>query len=776
MSATVPIDSAPLRRPRSRFAKSGALRFVEAQRRGTIAIPPFLQIAADDWRAAPEAFLCQCRQHFPGVPLAVRSDAWAERSTERAHAGEFRTLLDVATADLPRAIDRVVSSLPGHPADGVIVQAMVQGIVHAGVAATHRIDDGAPYYTLELAPLDSAAVTAGRAVVRQVALSRAAVPRLATNPALGPDERAAFALLREIELLYGSIPLEIELALALDHAGVLGVHLLQVRALSTRRSWPAASGRSPRRLLPLDFLVRPDPVSGIVGQRTVLSLMSDWNPAELIGAHPRPLARSIFEHVIARGAWLQARADLGYRALPVDQMDLLRIVHGRPYVDVRRSANSLLPDGLAVGMCATIVDASVERLRARPMLHDKVEFAVLRTVRDFEAASAARRNWSELDAVTWIAWDRALLQLSRRLMDLGPDASLPASLAALARLDATFDAARPWRNLLDLGRRAARAFAALARMAFAAEMQLRSAVARGALTSERAGALRATARRASTSMCDDAAFDLAGHGHLRAGMFDITCPPSRAILPPAIATGDSRPFALDAAERAHLAGLLSESEFSLSPEEWLRFVQASAWAREHGKYAMGRFVSAALDRIGALLAAVGLDLECASWLTVDDIASGELLPSRARPAFWSGLAREAAERHRDDGLLMTSSVLCDDADRDVARTDGVLPNFVGNRAVDGPIVRVSAHEPANAHALRGAVAAISHADPGYDWLFATGIAGLVTAWGGANSHLAIRCAEIGATAALGCGDAVFARVVAARRARIDPGCGGIWLE
>jgi hypothetical protein len=125
---------------------------------------------------------------------------------------------------------------------------------------------------------------------------------------------------------------------------------------------------------------------------------------------------------------------------------------------------------------------------------------------------------------------------------------------------------------------------------------------------------------------------------------------------------------------------------------------------------------------------------------------------------------------------MTSSVLCDDADRDVARTDGVLPNFVGNRAVDGPIVRVSAHEPANAHALRGAVAAISYADPGYDWLFATGIAGLVTAWGGANSHLAIRCAEIGATAALGCGDAVFARVVAARRARIDPGCGGIWLE
>ena len=36
---------------------------------------------------------------------------------------------------------------------------------------------------------------------------------------------------------------------------------------------------------------------------------------------------------------------------------------------------------------------------------------------------------------------------------------------------------------------------------------------------------------------------------------------------------------------------------------------------------------------------------------------------------------------------------------------------------------------------------IENADPGYDWLFGLGISGLVTKYGGANSHMAIRCAE-----------------------------------
>ena len=47
---------------------------------------------------------------------------------------------------------------------------------------------------------------------------------------------------------------------------------------------------------------------------------------------------------------------------------------------------------------------------------------------------------------------------------------------------------------------------------------------------------------------------------------------------------------------------------------------------------------------------------------------------------------------------------------------------------------------------------IPSADPGYDWLLARGIAGLVTMFGGANSHMAVRAAECSLPAAIGVGE------------------------
>ena len=71
--------------------------------------------------------------------------------------------------------------------------------------------------------------------------------------------------------------------------------------------------------------------------------------------------------------------------------------------------------------------------------------------------------------------------------------------------------------------------------------------------------------------------------------------------------------------------------------------------------------------------------------------------------------------------------------------------------------------------LFGKVVCIENADQGYDWIFAKGIKGLVTKFGGANSHMAIRCAEFGLPAAIGCGEQTFERLVAARQIELNAG-------
>jgi phosphohistidine swiveling domain-containing protein len=79
------------------------------------------------------------------------------------------------------------------------------------------------------------------------------------------------------------------------------------------------------------------------------------------------------------------------------------------------------------------------------------------------------------------------------------------------------------------------------------------------------------------------------------------------------------------------------------------------------------------------------------------------------------------------------------------------PNFVTQQTFSGDLVGVSV-------SLEGKAILIESADPGYDWVFLHGIGALITCWGGANSHMAVRCKELGIPAAIGVGEVIFTRL------------------
>ena len=70
-------------------------------------------------------------------------------------------------------------------------------------------------------------------------------------------------------------------------------------------------------------------------------------------------------------------------------------------------------------------------------------------------------------------------------------------------------------------------------------------------------------------------------------------------------------------------------------------------------------------------------------------------------------------------------------------------------------------------ALNGAIVLIENADPGYDWLFGRKLAGFVTTYGGANSHMAIRAAEFGLPAAIGVGEVKMDALAKAEIVELD---------
>ena len=118
---------------------------------------------------------------------------------------------------------------------------------------------------------------------------------------------------------------------------------------------------------------------------------------------------------------------------------------------------------------------------------------------------------------------------------------------------------------------------------------------------------------------------------------------------------------------------------------------------------------------------------------------------------------EIAGRRRSSSPLSLQAV-----SKDALIRIATEPNFITQKLVTAEVRGVE--DPSQ---LAGRIICIRSADPGYDWLFSRDIAGVVTAYGGANSHMAIRANELGLPAVIGAGEANFQTWSRARRLSVD---------
>jgi hypothetical protein len=756
-----------------------------------------LYFRVERWRAESQMLLSAIRERFGAGPLVVRSSAWGEDGAQHSMAGAFHSCLSVDGGDrraIEEAIERVVASFAGHPHDQVLVQPMLANVALSGVGTTHAIEDGSPYYVLnyddESGKTDS--ITGGSHVNKTVLIYREAN----TGHIESPRVARLLRMMQEIEVVCGMVPLDVEFGLT--HDGELVV--FQVRRLHVGGS-PAAevhravAARLPRIEQYLAARSRPRP--GVVGSRTILGVMPDWNPAEMIGTAPRPLAASLYRELITRWVWSEARRRLGYRQPGGEE--LMVLLAGRPYVDVRNSFNSLLPAGLEERLATALVDAWLGRLAEHPELHDKVEFEVAQTCVDFTFAETLRARYGGLLArPDEQSFQQALAALTTGLITPDARGSPRQALEVVDRLAALQRAPRARAERLDSTELAARLrvllrqcqelgtlpFAMIARHAFVAEALLRSAVARGAILPERVIALKQSTRTVTSelaadfqSVCDGmqpSADFMARYGHLRPGTYDITsirydqredlfadCFFQRPVA-------ECAPFELGPSERRQLDGLLADARLDrVEADGLVQYAQAAIAGREYAKLVFTRHLSDVLELVADWGAGHELTRDDLSYLRVTDLLDRDVDPVLDDER---GYLVERVERGRRlcaaARPLKLGYLLRDARDVDVVPLHRSAPNFVGSGRLEAPVVLIDAHSATELR-IFDRIVCIENADPGFDWIFAKGLRGLVTKYGGANSHMAIRCAEFGLPAAIGCGEQLFDRLVAAGQVELD---------
>ena len=301
---------------------------------------PQYVFTCDQWNRKSDNILHHITSHFSDEFLAIRSSAQGEDGQANSMAGAYDSVLNVKTdnfLDIKNSILKVMSSFSGNPLDQVLVQPMLQDIALSGVAMTHDIETGAPYYVIsyddETGRTDT--VTSGQEVNKTVLVYREYDRSLIESDRI----RTILKGLHELEEICGNEPLDVEFVLT----PLNELYILQVRRIALHHTWhPVTERRTSRKLTFIEQFInqRSLPKKSLLGQRTILGVMSDWNPAEIIGVTSRPLAVSLYRHLITHSIWRDARAMMGYRNVPAEE--LMVVIDHHPYIDIRNSFNSFL--------------------------------------------------------------------------------------------------------------------------------------------------------------------------------------------------------------------------------------------------------------------------------------------------------------------------------------------------------------------------------------------------------------------------------------------------
>lgn len=731
-----------------------------------------------DWARGRGATINRIKEFARNRTLAIRSSARGEDGSDATMAGAHKSILSVRPAAicLNRAIEEVLQSYTDLSInDQILVQPMLTDIAMSGVVFSRDISSGAPYYVINYD--DSSGLTD---TVTSGGDSKLCFIRRGHERALSDERfRRLIKTVRAIERATHHHSLDIEFAFT--RCGLL--YILQVRRLMTSAASVATLATDLPPVLDdarRDIARAMSPEPGLAGSRTIYGEMADWNPAEIIGKAPSALALSIYREVITDATWAKAREHMGYRAV---HKPLLRDFGGRPYIDIRCSLNSFLPAGLPEDFANRLADWQLQRLVEHPEWHDKVEFEVATTCYDFNFAAREqilRDAGFSADEVADFG-DR-LRMLTRSIIGLGAP-TIVAELEPTARLVADNAAAQtlPHREqalhlLSTCVPHGTLPFSILARHGFVAVTLLRSLVGRGVLSPEQAEDFQRSTRTITTQFVEDVqrwkegslpqAELLRRYGHLRPGTYDITSP--RYDEQPDLYFGQSGPaapagrrFELDPATERAVAAVLRQEGYDLSPDALLRYIGAAIAAREEAKFLFTRNVSDALVALGRWGERFGLSSEDLSHLTLEDIRTGGAA-EELRSA-----AAHGRERHLLTWAVRLPTLVASGSDVDAFSVQDTTPTFITQGRVRAPARLLRQNSVAD---LNGCIVLIENADPGYDWIFSHRVAGLVTKYGGSNSHMAIRCAEFGLPAAIGAGELAFARLE--RSALIELDCAG----
>lgn len=752
-------------------------------------LPQFIFTVAE-WKQQQGEIIRRFSDLKWNIDVIVRSSCRDEDTQNASMAGKYESVAGVRGFDAFRnAVDRVVRSYgAGDGRDQILVQPMLGNVKISGVAFTLDPGTQGHYYIINYDRSgDTSAVTSGKDDNDVLYYHFKNAP---TGSA--PEElRQLLVALEELEVFFGQDNLDVEFAVT--HKEEL--YILQVRALCMTRERVDHERQAEELARIAEKIKRNNqPKPFLCGKKTAYSVMTDWNPAEMIGIRPKPLALSLYREIITDSVWAYQRDNYGYRNLR--SFPLMVDFCGLPYIDVRVSFNSFIPAGLDGEISEKLADYYIGQLVQNPLKHDKAEFEIVFSCYTLDTpqrvGALTEHGFTEQETGQIID---ALRNVTNQIIDY-KNGLWRKDYHKIEILDQRYqkimesdmgDVEKIYWLLEDCKRYGTLPFAGLARAAFIAVQMLKSLVACGIFSDDDYEAFMGEVDTVSSIMNKDRE-ELSGtaflkkYGHLRPGTYDITSlrydeapelyytnanDACREKVKASHVEGEGgRPakFRLSLKQLNQLRDALQENGLTNDVLDLMEFMRHVIKGREYGKFIFTRNLSMALCLIGQVGNRIGVSRDDCSYMDIQTIYALYLSTGDVRERFLSSI-KQGKKRYEMTQAITLPPVIVNFKDVESFYYPDSEPNFVTSLKVCGGLKVIESM--VNTNDVSGKIVMIESADPGYDWIFAYGIKGLITMYGGANSHMAIRAGELGIPAVVGVGAKQFEKYRNADIVEID---------
>ena len=713
--------------------------------------------------------------------LAIRSSSSKEDQEDDSKAGVYKSFLNIPINNKKKieyCINEIIRNFKiinkKTQKDEIIFQEMVKSVSSSGVAFTHDINNGAPYYIINYDDTTGLTntVTSGSGKFSNKSLY---IYRDDTRLLKSVRFIRLIKAIKELEKFLNDQYLDIEFAIDKKNNPIL----LQVRRITKIKKWKKNDKKAFKSLLnKTSKKVEKNLTKYERGFRSpnYYGQMPDWNPVEMIGLHPRPLSYSIYKNLITFKTWKMARKIMGYK-VPKEN-NLMVNFAGQPYINFKLSLISFLPKKLPIKLSNKIISFWLSKLSKNPKLHDKIEFNLAITCFSFDFKNKIKQlmpnNLSNLEIRKITNY---YLELTKNCINKNSIFSLKKSLKKidyLSSLQKKKDKKSIKEMLKECREYGTLYFAILARHGFIATTILRSLKTINIMSESRINFFLNNISTVATEMIEDynnlnkkkygKKIFLDKYGHLRPGTYDINSKRydqtnkyfvqrSRDVE----LSTKKKPFKIKNIEKKNIDKLLKRYQLGIkNSEELFYYIEKAIQLREYSKFVFTKSISSILEKIAISGKRENLTRDEMSYFSLENLNINK--------------KKKFIKIYKKKNVVKNSiklpQIIFDKSNCYITPFQNNIPNFVTRKKVIGEIIHLNTvNKNLN---LKNRIVMIENADPGFDWIFSHKIKGLITKYGGSNSHMSIRCSEFSIPAAIGCGEKLFNNI--SRREKIFLDC------